>query len=400
MPVRSARTLVLLTVVSLSWPVSGADKLSDLQARFDQETNAVHKAKLFEKLGDEQFAEARHASQTRDYVTVGQIMESYRDNARAALNALKKEHPNAEHQLSGYKRFQIHVHRGVREVDEEILVVALEYRPPLELVRRDLSSMDDEVLLMLFPRRPGEKTMMAPALPAETPPPAVVTPPSGPAVGADTAGGKPEEKPPEQMVETPVEKPVEKPVQKPPEKLMEEAREKTNMNIQNCLFAAALTCGVAVYCDQLVAQQKDYLSSTESDKIRDAESTNERIKLFITFADDRLKKFQYELQHPSSNKHPEMLNALMNGYVGCVDDAADLMQLGMEKQENIRPAVDLMASRTKEFLEVLNKISADGVELAIYKDNLDDAIEGTRDAMNDAEKAKKNVAPPPVRRRN
>jgi 3-keto-L-gulonate-6-phosphate decarboxylase len=95
-----------------------------------------------------------------------------------------------------------------------------------------------------------------------------------------------------------------------------------------------------------------------------------------------------------------MLNALMNGYVGCVDDAADLMQLGMEKQENIRASVDLMASRTKEFLDALNKIAADGVEIAIYKDNLDDAIEGTRDAMNDAEKAKKNVAPPPVRRKN
>ena len=31
---------------------------------------------------------------------------------------------------------------------------------------------------------------------------------------------------------------------------------------------------------------------------------------------------------------------------------------------------------------------------------LDDAIAGTRDAMTDAEKAKKAVAPPPVRRKN
>ena len=148
------------------------------------------------------------------------------------------------------------------------------------------------------------------------------------------------------------------------------------------------------------AQQKDYLSALEADKIRDAETTNERIKLFLTFAEDRLKKFQYELQHPSSNKHPEMLNALMNAYVGCVDDAADLVQLGIQKQENIRPSVDLMAGKTKEFLDALEKISADGVEIDIYKDNLDDAIEGTRDAMNDAEKAKKAVAPPPVRRKN
>jgi hypothetical protein len=148
------------------------------------------------------------------------------------------------------------------------------------------------------------------------------------------------------------------------------------------------------------SQQKDYLSALETDKIRDAETTNDRVKLFLTFAADRLKKFQYELDHPSPNKHEDMLNALLNAYVGCVDDAADLIQLGIHKQENIRKGIDLMAARSKEFLAILEKLSADGPELEIYKDNLDDAIEGTRDALNDAEKAKKDVAPPPVRRRN
>jgi hypothetical protein len=148
-------------------------------------------------------------------------------------------------------------------------------------------------------------------------------------------------------------------------------------------------------------QQKDYLTALEADKIRDAENdNNERIKLFLSFAEDRLKKFQYELEHPSSNRHADMLNSLLNAYVGCVDDAADLMQLGIEKQENIRKGIDLMASRSKEFLAILEKISTDGRESEIYKDNLDDAIEGTRDAMNDAEKAKKKVAPPPIRRKH
>jgi hypothetical protein len=148
-------------------------------------------------------------------------------------------------------------------------------------------------------------------------------------------------------------------------------------------------------------QPKDYLSGLESDKIRDAETTNERVKLFITFADDRLKKFQYELEHPSGTRHVDMLNSLLNGYVGCLDDAADLIQLGIEKQENIRPAIDMMASQAKAFLAILEKVStAGGADVDAYKMNLDDAIEGTRDAMNDAQKATKKVAPPPVRRKN
>jgi hypothetical protein len=147
------------------------------------------------------------------------------------------------------------------------------------------------------------------------------------------------------------------------------------------------------------ATQKDYLSSLEADKIRDAETPNEKIKLFLTFADDRLKKFQYELDHPSASRHSEILNYLMNSYIGCVDDAADLIQEGIEKQQNIRAGVDLMSTKAKEYMEVLKKISAEAKEIEIYKFNLDDAIEGTQDAIKDAEKAKKNVAAAPTRRK-
>jgi hypothetical protein len=146
--------------------------------------------------------------------------------------------------------------------------------------------------------------------------------------------------------------------------------------------------------------KKDYLSNLEADKIRDAETPNEKIKLFIQFADDRLKKFQYELEHPSAEHHAEILNYMMNSYIGCVDDASDLIQEGIEKQQNVRAGIDLMSGKAKEFLEILKKISAEAKEIEIYKFNLDDAIEGTQDAINDAEKAKKNVAPAPTRRKN
>jgi hypothetical protein len=146
--------------------------------------------------------------------------------------------------------------------------------------------------------------------------------------------------------------------------------------------------------------RKDYLSSLEADKIRDAETPNAKITLFLTYAEDRLKKFQYELAHPALANHADILNGMINGYQSCVDDAADLIQLGLEKQQNVRQGIDLMSSKTKDFLVILQKIQADAVDIDIYKNNLDDAVEGTTDAMNEAEKAKKKVAPPPVRRRN
>lgn len=147
-------------------------------------------------------------------------------------------------------------------------------------------------------------------------------------------------------------------------------------------------------------EKKDYLSQAEADKIRDAETRAERIKLFISYAADRLKKFQYELGRATpEQQRTETLNGLLNAYSGCVDDAADLVNLATEKQTDIRDALKEMQARGKEFLETLEKISKDGAELEVYKETLDDAIEGTRDALKDAEKAAKEAAPPPVRRK-
>lgn len=145
---------------------------------------------------------------------------------------------------------------------------------------------------------------------------------------------------------------------------------------------------------------KDYLSALEADKIRDAETSNDRVKLFLLFAEDRLKKFEYELEHHSLDRHADNLNYLMNSYVGCIDDAADVIQVALEKQENIRQGIELMVTKTKEFLPILQKYQEQGPELELYKLNLDDAIEGTQDAQHEAEAAKKKAAPPPVRRKN
>jgi hypothetical protein len=131
-----------------------ADDISQLQARFDRENNSVRKAKLLEKLGDAQLEETRRASQANDYRTLGLVMEKYRDNARAAVAALKKDHPDAERHTGGFKQLQIHVHKAIRDVDEILVIAPEEYRPPVEIVRRDLAALDDELLNLLFPRRP------------------------------------------------------------------------------------------------------------------------------------------------------------------------------------------------------------------------------------------------------
>jgi hypothetical protein len=156
--------LVFLAILS---PVV-TESVADLQARFDRETSGVHKAKLMEKLGDAELEEARRAGKAGDYNTVGFTLEKYRDNVRAAIEALKKQHPDAEKQSNGYRQLEIHVRKSIREVDETLLVSPEAYKPPLQMVRQDLIGMDEQLLRMLFPHRPAEQHAAAP--PAEKQP--------------------------------------------------------------------------------------------------------------------------------------------------------------------------------------------------------------------------------------
>ena len=154
---RASLLMMLGAMVPAGNTHSATEDVNALQARFDRETNSVHKAKLLERLGDAQLELTRRASQANDYKTIGLVMEKYRDNVRAAVDALKKDHRDAEHHTSGFKQLQIHVHRALRDVDETLVVAPDEYRPPLEIVRRDLAAIDDELLELLFPRHPIEK---------------------------------------------------------------------------------------------------------------------------------------------------------------------------------------------------------------------------------------------------
>ena len=149
--------IIMGAIVAVGIARAATEDVRSLQTRFDRETNSIHKAKLLEKLGDAQLEVTRRASQANDYKTIGFVMEKYRDNARAAVNALKKDHPDAERHTSGFKQLQIHVHKSLREVDQVLVVAPDEYRPPLEIVRRDLANIDDELLELLFPRHPNEK---------------------------------------------------------------------------------------------------------------------------------------------------------------------------------------------------------------------------------------------------
>ena len=166
------------------------------------------------------------------------------------------------------------------------------------------------------------------------------------------------------------------------------------------LLAATLSVAHAGLANA-APQKKEYLSEAEADKIREAGATGPRIALFAGFASDRIKKLQYEFAHfdTTDQKRTDRLNSLINGYTGCIDDAADLIDIGIEKQQDIREGVKALQAGIKEFLPYLQGLAMNGPEHETYKENLDDAIEATQDASKDVEKAAKEMSAPPERRK-
>jgi hypothetical protein len=167
------------------------------------------------------------------------------------------------------------------------------------------------------------------------------------------------------------------------------------------LLLASILSAVPAGMANAAPQKKEYLSEAEADKIREAGATGPRIVLFAIFASDRVKKLQYEFAHfdPTDQKRTDRLNRLINGYTGCIDDAADLIEIGIEKQQDIRGGVKALQAGIKEYLPYLQGLAASGPEHETYKENLDDAIEATQDAAKDVDKASKEMSAPPERRK-
>lgn len=147
--------------------------------------------------------------------------------------------------------------------------------------------------------------------------------------------------------------------------------------------------------------QPDFLSPNEANQVRDEQDPGGRAKLFLNFAHDRLQKFEYELALKTPQMHrEELLNGLLDGYSSCLDEGAERLRDAREAGANLRRVISAFQKETKENLEALKKIeAAGGPEINSIKDNLDDAIGSTQDALDEANKAAKEYGSVPIRRK-
>jgi hypothetical protein len=140
----------------------GVDRVEELQKSFDKETHAGSKIRALDRLSDAQFDVTRRAGAAGDFNTVGFTFEKYRDNVRACFDLLKKQEPDADKHSSDYRRLELQTRRGIREVEDTLLTAPPEVHPPLEIVRKDILDMDDQLIHLLFPKRTPDPQKVPP----------------------------------------------------------------------------------------------------------------------------------------------------------------------------------------------------------------------------------------------
>jgi hypothetical protein len=155
------------------------------------------------------------------------------------------------------------------------------------------------------------------------------------------------------------------------------------------LLAATLAAPAAAFARP---PQRDFLTQTEADKIRDAESANERIKLFLDFAGDRLFRFKRELKLQGRGpRWADFLNDLLDSFSSCVDAATNRISDAISQGEDVRAGIDDVKKRVPGFLADLEKIKKEGVDLKLYQDTLNDTIDDMHEDIKSAEKAEKQL---------
>lgn len=140
-------------------PPVAQDRIAELAAQFNRESDPVRKARALPKLGDAQFDLARQETDAGHYQQALKLFGEYRDEVKAAEAALKASGVNAERKPAGFKQLQIHLRLGLREIDQTILALPDQERPPFEALRKELVDVEKELIDMLFPRQPGKKPL-------------------------------------------------------------------------------------------------------------------------------------------------------------------------------------------------------------------------------------------------
>lgn len=141
----------LLLAALIASPAAPRDRAPELRARFQRETNPVHKAKLMQKLGAAEFKEIERYVAASQYSMAVEVLHRYHSEVELCSKELDRAGINAAKHDSGFKQLQFSVREALRRIDRIIATLTADQQLPFRRDRDSLEELNSHLLQELFP---------------------------------------------------------------------------------------------------------------------------------------------------------------------------------------------------------------------------------------------------------
>jgi hypothetical protein len=125
-----------------------------LQAQFEQESDAIRRAKLMTRISSEDFRQIRDFLSARDEGDALALLRQLRDDAKVCDSQLDARENNPEAHPAGFKQLQIAMRESLRRLDDLMPSLTYDEQPPFQFIREELDEINLRLIRQLFPRQP------------------------------------------------------------------------------------------------------------------------------------------------------------------------------------------------------------------------------------------------------